>query len=77
MTKKDLERRNKYLLLQLKQIHDLTENAPHNRNGIWQTIGHIQYYSDPETIKENIGYIERYDHEYNFFEKDKDISEYE
>lgn len=40
-------------------------------------IGRIQYHSAPETVKNNIKFIEENDKEYNFYEKDKDISKYE
>lgn len=77
MTNKDLKRRNRYLLLQLRLIHELVKDAPTDTDELWKMIGRIQYHSAPETVKNNIKFIEENDKEYNFYEKDKDISKYE
>lgn len=78
MTKKDLERRNRYLLLQLKVIAGLLKDTaglkqdePHER------IGAVHHLTDPETIKRHLGFIEAHDTEYNFYNKTMGIKEYE
>lgn len=78
MTKKDLERRNKFLLLQLKIISEMVNN-PENMHGVevHKTLGAIQYYSNSQTIKSNLEFIETYNKEYNFFNSTMDIKEYE
>lgn len=71
MTKKDLERRNKFLLLQLKVIQELaTEDRLDN-------IGAILYYSDPDELKKRLQFIEENDLPYNFYHKTMNIKEYE
>lgn len=78
MTKKNLERRNKYLLLQLKMIHDLViQDTSILREKMFENIGHIQYLSSTENIKENLRFIERYDKQFDFFNKEEDINDYE
>lgn len=76
MTKKDLERRNKYLLLQLKMIYNLA-NLHHNGDELQKAIGSIIFHSSHKTIKENLRFIEKYDEQFNFFDKEEDISDYE
>lgn len=78
MTKKDLERRNKFLLLQLKIVNELVKDffdMPNDER--IQTIGSIEYYTTPEHIKANIKFIEDYNESYNFYNKLMDIKEYE
>lgn len=78
MTKKNLERRNKYLLLQLKMIHDLVKQDPSIlRKELFENIGTIQYLSSAKSIKENLEFIEKYDEQFNFYDKGEDISDYE
>lgn len=78
MTKKDLEKRNKFLLLQLKKVNELVKDffyMPDDER--IQTIGSIEYYTTPETIKDNIKFIEDYNESYNFYNKLMDVKEYE
>ena len=78
MTKKDLERRNKFLLLQLKIVNELVKDffdMPDDER--IQAIGTIKHYTTPENIKTNIKFIEDYNESYNFFNKLMDVKEYE
>lgn len=77
MTKKDLARRNKFLLLQLKEIQKLVDFDYLDYDELMHTIGNIQYLSSPECIKENLTFIENYDLPYDFFHAPMDISDYE
>lgn len=78
MTKKDLERRNQFLLLQLKIIHKMLNEVDYqNEQELMQTIGAIEYYSDSETIKENMKFIEEHNETYNFYRKTMNIKDYE
>lgn len=77
MTKKDLERRNKFLLLQLKVIHELITAKYSNRDEFMENVGVIEYYSDPDEIKERLQFIEEYNEAYNFYHKTMNIKEYE
>ncbi len=78
MTKKDLERRNKFLLLQLKIVNELVKDViDMSDDERMQAIGAIEYYTTPENIKANIKFIEDYDKSYNFYNKLMDIREYE
>lgn len=78
MTKKDLERRNQFLLLQLKIINELTEECiGKSRDEIFEFLGSIAHYASPETIKKDINFIETYNESYNFFNKTMNIKEYE
>lgn len=77
MTKKDLERRNKFLLLQIKIIKELSADI----NGmeseeLFERLANINYYTDPENIKEKIRFIEEKDLEYNFYRKLMNVNEY-
>ena len=77
MSKKDLERRYKFLLLQLKEIAEMVNDEDRYENDkIFDYIGKIQYLTDPKKIKDNLMYIENFDRPYNFYKPDKDISEY-
>lgn len=70
MTKKDLERRNKFLMLQLKKIQKWIKDIEKlNNDDMFRQLGKIEYNSDPETIKKLIQYIEENNLEYNFFDK--------
>lgn len=71
---KDLERRNKFLLLQLKIISDCVKNP--NYENIVETLGPIMSRSDSGTIKGNVHYIEVFDNEYNYFEPEINIDDY-
>lgn len=78
MTKKDLERRNKFLLLQLKLINELAENfTDMSHDEQMDAIGVIRCYTNPENIKNYIKFIEDYDESYNFYNKLMNIREYE
>ena len=77
MTKKTLERRNKFLLLQLKEIQKLANTDYLDYDELMQNIGHIQYLSSPECIKENLNFIENYDLPFDFFHEPMGISDYE
>ena len=54
-------------------------NNPENMHGVevHKTLGAIQYYSNSQTIKSNLEFIETYNKEYNFFNSTMDIKEYE
>lgn len=78
MTKKDLERRNKYLLLQLKIIHELTEKYLKEDDDERIRINAcISYHSNADKIKEDISFIENCDIEFNFHNKTMNIKDYE
>lgn len=78
MTKKDLERRNQFLLLQLKIINELAEECTgKDRDEIFENLGAIMYYTSPEALKELINFIEKYNEPYNYFNKTMNIKEYE
>lgn len=80
MTKKDLERRNHYLLLQLKLINEavkeISERGLQDRKYAAEKLGHITYYTEAENIKREIRYIEYFNAEYNMYEPTVDIREY-
>lgn len=76
MTKKDLERRNNYLLLQLKIINELLKLKGKSRDEIFECIGAADYLSSAKTIKNNISFIEEYDETYNFYNKTMNIDDY-
>lgn len=78
MTKKQLERRNDYLLLQLKIINQLVIEAVENgdKDELVKALGAIQYYTEPTTVKHNIQFIEEYDERYNFYNVTTHINEY-
>lgn len=77
MTKKDLVRRNRFLLLQLKEIQKLVDFDYLDYDELMSNVGHIQYLSSPECIKENISFLEEYDLPFDFFHEPMDISDYE
>lgn len=78
MTKKDLKRRNKFLLLQIKIIKELLEDAHKiEREELYKKLGAVDYYTNPVNIKKNIRIIEENDLEYNFLNELMDINEYE
>lgn len=78
MTKKDLERKNKFLLLQLKIVNELVKDfIDMSADEQMQTIVAIEYYTTPENIKTKIKFIEKHDESYNFYNKLMDIREYE
>lgn len=78
MTKKDLERRNDYLLLQLKIINQLINDKEQYRNDdrASEIRGAIRYITSPDAIKDNIEFIEKYDEKYNFYNKTMTIEDY-
>lgn len=74
MTKKNLERRYKFLLLQLKKIHELEEkwlDADSKQRA--EMMGQIRYISDHESLIERMEDIEDFNAEYNFFNKEMTI----
>lgn len=78
MTKKDLERRNKFLLLQIKIIKELLEDyTDKTEEEQMRALGAIDYYTDPRNIKKAIETIEDFDETYNFYNKTMNIKEYE
>lgn len=78
MTKKDLERRNKFLLLQIKIVNEMLKDfIEKSEDEQMQAIGAMEYYTAPENIKANIKFIEEYNEDYNFYNKLMDIKEYE
>lgn len=78
MTKKDLERRNRFLLLQLKIIAELMEDTIGIGNDeLYRKIGEVLHYTNPEKIKYKIQDMEKHDLEYNHLNKEMTISEYE
>lgn len=77
MTKKELEKKYKFVLGQLEMIHAIAKNCNFDENEIPKTIGRIDFLSDPKYIKEKLEFIEKYDKHYNFFNKTEDISDYE
>lgn len=68
MTKKDLERENKYLKLQLDKIAELSQinSFFKNETDIAIKIGKIIHLST--SYKDNLDFIKRFDCPYNFFE---------
>ena len=76
MTKKDLERRYNYLLLQLKKINQITTEIFEDKYAIGEAIGDISYYSDKEKIKSNIDFIETYEKKYNFYDETMSADDY-
>ena len=59
-----LERRNHFLLLQLKNIFGMTDDLK------------LLHYTTPSVIKKRIDYIEQNDCPYNFYNKTENIREY-
>lgn len=77
MTKKDLERRNEYLLLQLKNVNETLNNLDFcDMHIAMRSIGFLLNISDSETIKNRLEFIEEYNQSYNFYDKDKNINDY-
>ncbi len=80
MTKKNLERRNNFLLLQLKLINKTIERILKEEiNNREKTIFELKFIEDlteAEKIKKKIELIEFYDCEYNIHDKNIDITEY-
>lgn len=79
MTKKDLERRNKFLLLQIKIIKELISDidTTMEEEKLYKRLGAADWHTSPENIKQCIKYIEKNDWEYNFYNDTMDIKEYE
>lgn len=77
MTKKELEKRNNFLLLQLKIISEIANSKDIlKEENTMKFIGKISYYSSAESIKEAIDFMEEYNKEYNFLNKDMNINDY-
>lgn len=74
MTKKDLERRNNFLLLQLKIINEIVTTA--DQNNAFYVMGRMEAITDPATIRSKLRFIEETDSQYNFYTKDMDIENY-
>ena len=67
-TKKDLERENNFLKLQLKVISELiAECNGSDLNKTFENIGAIKYYS--ERYQEELNFIVEHDLPYNFYHK--------
>lgn len=74
-----LERRNHFLLLQLKMIFQIVKNewnylTDYGTNP--DVASTIQHYASPSVVKHNIDYIEQNDCPYNFYRKTENIHEY-
>lgn len=77
MTNKDLERRNDFLLLQLKIISRLVnDDTRYEGDRIHEIIGNIMAITDPENIKDNIHFIEKFDKKYNFYDEDITVDDF-
>lgn len=80
MTKKDLERRNKFLLLQLKIISETIEEifteGLHDRENTAGKLGEIRFHAGAKHIKDEIKFIEHFNEEYNFHSPTMDVNEY-
>lgn len=78
MTKKDLERRNDFLLLQLKIINELINDKEiyHDSIRASDIRGSIKYITKPDTIKDCISFIENHDLTYNAYNEDMTIEDY-
>lgn len=68
MTKKELEKENNFLKLQLNKIADLVnrDNLFANDDELAKTIGHITHYSN--SYKEKFDFIKKFDLPYDFYE---------
>lgn len=79
LTKKELERRYNYLLLQMKIINELMESDEiiKDERKRMEHIGAVCYYTRANTIKENLELIEEFNEEYNFYNKTMNIKEYD
>ena len=72
MSKKDLERENKILKLQLRIIYDLLKDTPGmERDALFENIGACAYYAGK--YQESLDYIRQYDLPYNFYNKTMSI----
>lgn len=78
MTKKDLERRCDFLLLQLKIINELINDKElyRNEDRASEIRGAIKYITSPDAIKDCISFIERHDLTYNAYNEDMTIDDY-
>lgn len=48
-----------------------------SKNDLFENIGTIQHLSSAKNIKSNLEFIEKYDEQYNFYDKGEDINDYE
>lgn len=72
MTKKDLEKENKFLKLQLKVIGELLKNAHEmDERELMESIGGVKHIT--ECYDENFEFIKAYDLEYNYFNDNMSI----
>jgi hypothetical protein len=77
MTKKDLERRNDFLLLQLKEINEIVKGINWtDETDVARRIGSIKCICDIEEIRYNLKFIEKHDKEYNLYNKTMNINDY-
>ena len=78
MTKKDLERRNDFLLLQLKIINELINDKELYRNNYRasEIRGSIRYITSPDAVKDRINFIEKHNLTYNAYNEDMTIDNY-
>ena len=72
-----LERRNHFLLLQLKNISQMISDFKRSLPRMdMETLKAVQYYTSPSTVKKSIDYIEQNDLPYNFYDQTVNIIEY-
>lgn len=73
-----LERRNHFLLLQLKNIFRMVNDFKDlkDRSIIKETLQAVRHYATPSVVKKSIDYIEQNDCPYNFYNKTEHIREY-
>lgn len=77
MTKKDLERRYNYLLLQIKIINEQTQDiVGFTEDDLFIKLAKIKCFSSSENIKNQLEFIESSNTSYNFFKKDMTVDEY-
>lgn len=67
MTKRQLERENKFLRLELKIISELLQDALNKKDERIECIAAAKYYS--ENYQKNLDFINEHDLEYNFYNK--------
>lgn len=62
MTKRELEKKYKFVLDQLEMIHATAKNCNFHKDEAPKVIGKIEALSDPEYIREKLDYIKKYDY---------------
>lgn len=75
-SKKDLEKENAYLRLQLavinKKIDEVVKGLVYERDEAVKKMGAISYLSDSSTIDENLQFVFEYEKPYYFFHPEED-----